>query len=197
VGHSDVGLKYLAISNIRHSYFTPYLNFSSTFVYWFPMVRQVLWMKTGDLACHLGLKRKLFFHFRKKRKFKKWASLREILFRGNFSCKSFRLRVSFLQKVITKIGYLFVLKHYPNSTIQLGTSTIKRLSHLLWNKTRIFSPNYQIILHSFSHLILSITRILLVHWFPSTSKLRMPLGIRMFHGTFSYRVNFCYFHNFK
>jgi hypothetical protein len=176
VGHSDIGLNYLAISDIRHSYFTPYLNFSSTFVYWFPIVRQVLWMKTGDLACHLGLKRKHFFHVCEKRKLKKWASIREILFRENFpktkvfvSAKvfakflfspKFLQKISVYAKVFTKFfvktkifaklfvsgkvfceNWLFGLKHYPNSTIQLGTSTLKRLSHLLWNRTRIFSPN--------------------------------------------------------
>jgi hypothetical protein len=53
----------------------------------------------------------------------------------------------------------FVLKHHPDSTIQLGTSTIKRLSHLFETGPGIVSPNYPIILHSFSHLILNITRI--------------------------------------
>jgi hypothetical protein len=123
--------------------------------------------------------RKIFVYAKVFAKFfSKTKILRKFSFKGKFFAKSYQE------------NWLFVLKHYPNSTIQLGTSTLKRLSHLLWNRTRIFSPNYQIILHSFPHLILSITRILLVHCIPSTSKLRMPLGIRMFHGIFAYLVKF-------
>jgi hypothetical protein len=45
----------------------------------------------------------------------------------------------------------------------------------LWTGPGFVSPNYPIILHSLSHLILNITR---VRW--STSKLRLPLGILEF-----------------
>jgi hypothetical protein len=31
----------------------------------------------------------------------------------------------------------------------------------------------------------------LVHCIPSTSKLRLPLGIRMYHSIFAYRIIFC------
>jgi hypothetical protein len=66
--------------------------------------------------------------------------------------QSFHFKVNFWRKVTTKILHFnvnvsacllcmfhvsFVLKHYPDSTIQLGTSTIKRQSHLFWNRTWI------------------------------------------------------------
>jgi hypothetical protein len=58
--------------------------------------------------------------------------------------------------------FWFFWKHCPDSTIQLGTSIIKRLSHLFWSRTGFVSLNYPIILHSLSHLILNITWI---RWF--------------------------------
>jgi hypothetical protein len=93
-------------------------------------------MKTCDLACHLGLNKNVFFHFREKQKFAKICfekifaksfrfceknffekvfakifclreSFRKIFCENENFCESFRLRVSFLEKVITKIGYLF------------------------------------------------------------------------------------------
>jgi hypothetical protein len=127
------------------------------------------------------------------RNFLFWENFREnFSFPRKFSRK-FLISPKFSQKILRKFSFkgqffaksyheswLFVLKHYPNSTIQLGTSTLKRLSHLLWNRTRIL----------FFYLILSISRIMLVHCIPPTSKLCMHLGIRMFHGFFAYRVIF-------
>jgi hypothetical protein len=89
------------------------------------------------------------------------------------------------------------------------------LSHLFWNtiwsRTSSWVPlqkngclgfvslNYPIILHSFSNLILNPDP--LVHFIPSTSKLCLPLVIRMFHDIFAsrffFRKHFCFWESFR
>jgi hypothetical protein len=106
---------------------------------------------TEDYKSTTRVETKTFFNFREKRK---WACFREILFRENFYFakvfakkfvfakvlfwenqnfpKSFRLRVSFLRQVTTKI-----LQFNVNFS-----SCLWLLSHLFWNTIRIWPSSW-------------------------------------------------------